>query len=1065
MQRRLVPASALFIVLWLSACLCHGEDVTTSSTAYVAAAGAADGYSSLLAALQNQQITRIVLATNYTAGDDFEPFSDKPISVERNVTITGLPGTIPLLDLNRRAGVVQLCSTCTLRLANISLANLTRSGAGMVTFFRGQLGARLLQENGFSVRLVCQRTDVEREQVNQTQRSSRFPSPPGGQQLARSVNATYLGRSFPDAFLIEDVSLDVPLTVVRPGVYSGGFAVQWLNMTRACWSFVDEDCVERETSAEVCIAQQTQRLLAAAAGSSGGGGAKRAAAIAVPVAVVGALLLAALALLLQKRRRHRQRTTLLPKAVTQHSDSTVFTELPADGNMHSGSLHSAPNASGLSFSSSAHTHHSSPHAHSGPHLHSGPCASIAGTISAMVPLAAQGGWQLTSSRTSQGLQAAADTEGSSIEWGELLGAGSFGRVYKCRWAGMDVAVKVIQHDASALEAVENEVQLQMYLNHPNIVRAFHYITHTRKPSSPTSHNDANSGARAGGGLAATLMTGSGSGRRSSPGDAPTFLSNSSATDTFSSSRGAAVAVVPAQRSPSWVQSHLLSPETPKVNLQRLAPGSFSEMESGAGFTAATNASFAPSSSAATLQSPSSPDVDGMGVRSSSGMAVRGAAAAAAAAAPAGPARVVEFEQANAGPDYMRRSQLPAAQRTAAAAAAAAASPRAAAAPSSEAGYSSNSSSDGSSNPVSNGRATSSNGGTSSNEALGAPPGWPILMLDQPLSGNTGPGTAAGLHTLGTLAMRLGASGAVGSSSGGMRRGIGSGVVEKKLRFKSAQISETWLVQELCDCGTLASIAANYWRRETEDEVQMLQRLLLLRDVAAGMEFLHSKNIVHSDLNANNVLVSSCEASPNGLVAKLADLGLSRVINQHRTHRTTHTFGTLSHMPPCLLREGRLTTRADVYAFAMVMWQLFTGEPAWHGLHYGQFFQKVVLEHSRPPIPPDMPEDYRCLMMHCWAEEPNDRPTAAVVAHCLGLMIAQRLRLLEGEEGEAAAAAAAVDGGVGGVGGGVGDGAALDKRRSLEAHVSKEAAAAAVAAAAAAAVEQAVEAAECSSPVQ
>lgn len=113
----------------------------------------------------------------------------------RNVTITGLPGTIPLLDLNRRAGVVQLCSTCTLRLANISLANLTRSGAGMVTFFRGQLGARLLQENGFSVRLVCQRTDVEREQVNQTQRSSRFPSPPGGQQLARSVNATYLVSS------------------------------------------------------------------------------------------------------------------------------------------------------------------------------------------------------------------------------------------------------------------------------------------------------------------------------------------------------------------------------------------------------------------------------------------------------------------------------------------------------------------------------------------------------------------------------------------------------------------------------------------------------------------------------------------------------------------------------------------------------------------------------------------------------------------------------------------------------------------------------------------------------
>jgi hypothetical protein len=64
------------------------------------------------------------------------------------------------------------------------------------------------------------------------------------------------------------------------------------------------------------------------------------------------------------------------------------------------------------------------------------------------------------------------------------------------------------------------------------------------------------------------------------------------------------------------------------------------------------------------------------------------------------------------------------------------------------------------------------------------------MLDQPLSSSTGPGTAAGLHALGTLAMRMGASG-TGSSLGGVRRGLGGGALEKKLRFKSADISETW----------------------------------------------------------------------------------------------------------------------------------------------------------------------------------------------------------------------------------------------------------------------------------
>jgi hypothetical protein len=106
------------------------------------------------------------------------------------LTITGLPGTTPLLDLNRQAGVVQICSTCVLQIANISLANLTRSGSGVVMFFRGQLGARMVQRNAYSVRLVCQETEVELAVMNQTQRSSRFPNSAGEQQLASSVNVT-----------------------------------------------------------------------------------------------------------------------------------------------------------------------------------------------------------------------------------------------------------------------------------------------------------------------------------------------------------------------------------------------------------------------------------------------------------------------------------------------------------------------------------------------------------------------------------------------------------------------------------------------------------------------------------------------------------------------------------------------------------------------------------------------------------------------------------------------------------------------------------------------------------
>jgi serine/threonine protein kinase len=70
--------------------------------------------------------------------------------------------------------------------------------------------------------------------------------------------------------------------------------------------------------------------------------------------------------------------------------------------------------------------------------------------------------------------------------GDLLGAGSFGSVYKGRWNNTDVAVKVIQHDAAQAEEVENEVLLMMGLQHECIVAAYHYIAYAKTAAAPES---------------------------------------------------------------------------------------------------------------------------------------------------------------------------------------------------------------------------------------------------------------------------------------------------------------------------------------------------------------------------------------------------------------------------------------------------------------------------------------------------------------------------------------------------------------------------------------------------
>jgi serine/threonine protein kinase len=68
----------------------------------------------------------------------------------------------------------------------------------------------------------------------------------------------------------------------------------------------------------------------------------------------------------------------------------------------------------------------------------------------------------------------------------------------------------------------------------------------------------------------------------------------------------------------------------------------------------------------------------------------------------------------------------------------------------------------------------------------------------------------------------------------------------------------------------------------------------------------------SPQNSRNVLVATDAASEAGATAKIADLGISKAIAQHKTHRTTTNLGTITHSAPELLRSGRMSPHVDVY---------------------------------------------------------------------------------------------------------------------------------------------------------
>jgi hypothetical protein len=106
------------------------------------------------------------------------------------------------------------------------------------------------------------------------------------------------------------------------------------------------------------------------------------------------------------------------------------------------------------------------------------------------------------------------------------------------------------------------------------------------------------------------------------------------------------------------------------------------------------------------------------------------------------------------------------------------------------------------------------------------------------------------------------------------------------------------------------------------------------------------------------------------------------------------------------QSTQLTCNACTYAPSPAVWELYSqGQPAFDKLHYGQFFETVVLRKVRPCVPVGMPPDYELLLRQCWAADPADRPSVSVLRQCLHLMVQDRQKRVQAAADALGAAAA------------------------------------------------------------
>nr|XP_043622457.1 uncharacterized protein LOC122594040 [Erigeron canadensis] len=162
-----------------------------------------------------------------------------------------------------------------------------------------------------------------------------------------------------------------------------------------------------------------------------------------------------------------------------------------------------------------------------------------------------------------------------------------------------------------------------------------------------------------------------------------------------------------------------------------------------------------------------------------------------------------------------------------------------------------------------------------------------------------------------------------------------------------------------------------------------RKLILVTDAAFGMEYLHSKNIVHFDLKCDNLLVNMRD--PQRPVCKVGDFGLSKI--KRNTLVTGGVKGTLPWMAPELLNGStvRVSEKVDVFSFGITMWEILTGEEPYANMHCGAIIGGIVNDTLRPSIPEQCDPEWRELMEQCWSTDPGIRPSFSEISSRLRTM--------------------------------------------------------------------------------
>jgi predicted Ser/Thr protein kinase len=176
--------------------------------------------------------------------------------------------------------------------------------------------------------------------------------------------------------------------------------------------------------------------------------------------------------------------------------------------------------------------------------------------------------------------------------------------------------------------------------------------------------------------------------------------------------------------------------------------------------------------------------------------------------------------------------------------------------------------------------------------------------------------------------------------------------------------QVFLSMEYVDGEDLSSLLRRIGRLPSDKALE------IARKICAGLAAAHDKGVLHRDLKPSNIMLDG-----RGEIL-IMDFGLAGLAHEIEDVRS----GTPAYMAPEQLSGKEVTPRSDIYSLGLVLYELFTGKPAFQGYTRDEIMRvrRTSTPHRPSTLVRDMDPTVERAIMRCLTEAPDERPSSALM---------------------------------------------------------------------------------------